>query len=318
MATGRGFPAIMGIGAETTWGTVVAATAKLPFISETLVDGFNHIQNVALLGQAARARPLQGARESGGAVVGYWNYDLAQPLLTHFFGQHTVAVGDDHYDMQDTIDDKGLTLAIDKQVSVHEFAGFKVSELQISGTPTDGVRWQATGVAKSRSLTSVTNTSVTLAALSEPGTPMVFHELVLRVGDLADALASGDNVEHLGGFTLTINRNLESAPINSQQLEEALENNFRDATLVLNVTRYDTDQWINWQTNHTTLQATLTFTRSSAYKIIQLPQLLVTSCPTNVGGPGMIPATINLSLHPNRDNSNTFITADPEIYILEA
>jgi hypothetical protein len=320
MPTGRGFQSILGIKAESTWGTAVAADTKLPFISEDLNETFQHIANESLVGAGIRQRASQGPREVAGGFEAYWTYALAQPLLKHFFGNHTVAASaDDYYDLQETIDGNSLTVAIAKQVSVHEFAGFKCNELTLTGSPTDGVRIGASGFAKQRSLSSVLNTSASLAALSEPANFVQFHHLVLRIADCVDALASGDAVA-VAGFTLTLTRNLEPAMVNSQLPLEALENNFREATLELEVPRYTTDQFLTWQASHTLLQADMVFTSGSLVKTIRMPQLTVVSAPPNVGGPGLIPVTVSLALASNRDagNANTNMTFTDEIRILEA
>jgi hypothetical protein len=55
MPVARGFQGIAGVVKETTLGTVVAAATKLPLISESLTDQFQHIQNAALVGSATRA-----------------------------------------------------------------------------------------------------------------------------------------------------------------------------------------------------------------------------------------------------------------------
>lgn len=320
MATGRGFPGILAIKAESTWGTVVAADTKLPFISEDLTETFAHLPNESLLGAGIRQRAYQGARAVQGGFVAYWTYALAQPLLKAFFGNHTVAASaDDYYDMQETVDGVSLSVAIAKQVSVHEYAGFKVNQLTLSGSPTDAVRIAAAGFAKSRSLTSSTNTAGTLAALSDPANIIQYHHLVLRVGDLADALAGGDAISP-ASFELTLTRNLEPALVNSQTPLEALENNFREGMLTLEIPRYTADTFLNWHSSHTTLQADLIFTSGSLVKTIRLPQLLVVSAPANIGGPGLVPVTVTLSLQSNRDaaNAQSGFTFTDEIRILEA
>lgn len=320
--TSRGFRSSLGIGLESTWGTAVEVDEKLAYISETFSQQFAHNANDALVGSGAALRSLQGTRDVPGGFVAYWTYGLAQSLLTHYFGVLTEeASANDHYDMQDEVDGTGLTVAIPKRVSVHEFAGFKPSELVISGTPTDGVRIAATGMARSRSLTSSTNTQSVLDALTPPAATayMQYYHLVLRVADLADALASGDAVS-LGSYTLNLNRNHEASLVNSQFILEPKENNKRLGSLVLDIPRYEADTFLSWHDNHTILQADLTFTSGALSKIIRLPQLLVVSAPPNVSGPGFVPLTITLSLHGNADNANanTGFTFAEEIRIFEA
>jgi hypothetical protein len=320
MPTGRGFQHIMGIKAETTLGTVVAVDKKVAYISDTLDQQYQHIQNQALLGTGAPKNSIQSTRQVGGSFQTYWTYALIDPLLKQFFGTHTVnASGDDHYAMDENIDGKGLTIAINKQVSVHEYAGFKLGEMTISGSPTDGVRLGFSGFGMARSLASATNTANVLAALAETSNEMQFHDLTLRIGDLADALAAGDNVQ-VSGFSLTINRSLKQDQVNSNTLLEALEDGFRTGSLSITLPRHTTDQFITWHTAHTVLQAELAFDNGTdPYKKIRLPQIQVVSAPIPTGGPGLLPATIMFSLHNNLDNANTQtgMTHDQEIRIVE-
>jgi Phage tail tube protein len=320
MATGRGFQSILAVKAESAWGTAVACDAKLPFISEDLTETFSHLPNEMLTGAGARARSFQGARAVQGGFVAYWTYALAQPVLKAFFGLHTVnASADDSYDMQETLDNDSMTVAIEKSVSVHEYAGFKINELMLSGSPTDGVRIAANGFAKSRSISSSTNTTNTLAALADPTNFVQFYNLVLRIGDTVDALAGGDAIS-VASFELSLTRNLEPALVNSQLPLEALENGRRESTLTLEIPRYTADTFLSWHASHTLLQCDMVFTSSALVKTIRMPQLTVVSVPANISGPGLVPLTVTLALANNlsNDNANTGFTFDPEIRILEA
>jgi hypothetical protein len=236
--------------------------------------------------------------------VAYWNYDVRQPLLEQFFGTWTDGdPNEDFYTMDDIIDGKGLTVAINKGVSVHEFAGVKVGSWTLSGSPADAVRWSADVFAQSRSLTSVTNTSAVLAALGEPGDPMQFHDLTLRIGDQANDLASGDDVD-VENFSLQINRNMIQKQVNSTTLLEARENAFQDGTLTIQLPLYDSDQFITWHANHTPLQASLIFSAGGNTKYINLPQLLVVQANPVFSGPELVGYSVPLSLHHNLGGSN--------------
>jgi hypothetical protein len=304
MAVSRGFQGIAGVAKESTLGTAAAATAKLPLISETFSASNAHIQNAALVGAAARKRAIKGARSVPGAVTAYLTYDLQHPVLERFCGTFVDDVGGDYYRMDDTTDGKGLTLAIDKQVSVHEFAGVKFSELVLSGSPADAVRVTATGMGTARSLTSVTNTAVTLAALDEPGDEIQYHELTLRIGDLANALASGDDVD-VENFSLRINRQLIQKQVNSLTLLEARENGFQEGNLTIQLPLYDSNQFLTWHDTHTTLQATLTFTDGTSTKEVRLPQLLVVHALPQLSGPELVGYSVELSVHANADGANS-------------
>lgn len=320
MPTGRGFQHIMGVKKETTLGTAVATDTKVCYISDTLDEQYQHIQNQALIGTGAPKKSIQSVKTVPGGFDTYWTYKLADPLLVCFFGTHTVVSGgDNYYKMDEEIDGDGLTVAIDRQVSVHQYSGFKLSQMTITGNPTDGVRLAFEGFGMGRSLAPTLNSASVLAALTEPSQEMKFTDLTLRIDDLTGALSSADDIA-VSAFSLTINRNLQQDEVNSQTLLEALENNFRVGTLTLNVPRYTANTFLSWHSAHTTLQCELAFDNGTdPYKKIRLPQLKVVSVPVQAGGPGLLPMTITLSLHNNRDDANTQtnFTHDEEIRIFE-
>jgi hypothetical protein len=301
-----GFQGILGVGKETTWGTAVAATQKVAMLSESINQQFEHIINPALMGSAARSLAIKGPRRTSGTIQALFTYTLADRLWEQFFGTFVnEASGEDHYNMDSFSTGKSLTVALQKQVSVWEFAGWKGNTLTLTGTPGEGMRFSIDGFAKAVDLASAVNTTNVLAALTDPLDMVLFSEVTLLVNDnLTEALDSGDEVD-LSQFQLTMNRNMEEILINDPHPLEPFENDLRDTTLSFTIPLYMSNTFINHHLNHTRLQAKLICTNGTRSKIFRFPKLLCTSAPVNITGPDLRPVEVNLTAYQDINNENT-------------
>lgn len=309
MAVSHGFESIMGIAPETTPGTPVVVTQKIPYISESIKSQNNHVQDNSLCGPAARPASQQGTLIAEGGFEFHLRYQLAQEILQHFFGSFLVdtpSVGTNTYSLDPSIDGDAVTLAIEKTVAVWEHTGYKASELTITGSPTDGIRIEVDGFAVDTDYASVINTSAVLSALPAPGDFMLFQDMTLRIGDQVDALAAADEFS-ISDFSLSINRQLSPTEVNSFNRLEALENNFRETTLEITIPRYEVQTFIDFHTNHTQLQATLSFTDGVNTKTILIPNMLTMEFDAEVGGPEFVEHPVTFTCHPDTNSDNAFI-----------
>lgn len=319
MAVAKGYPSITGVAPETTLGTPVQVTSKIPLISETMTSAYDQVADVSLVGSATQDAPAQGIQRTAGGILVTKRMTAQDPILTHFFGNFTQGLtndpgggapfNDDHYLIQDDLDGEGLTLAFKKQVAVYEYTGFKGSTFTLTGTPTDGIRINLEGFATGIDLGSTTNTDLVLDALANTDVNIQLSDMELLIADTTGALASpGDRVK-ITQFTLELNRNLAALEVNSKFLEEAIEDSWRTSTFNFTIGRYDDTigtQFRTWHDNHTFVQAQLTFTiGSSNYKIFLPKMLIANPGPANLSGAGAIPLEIETTLHTNRDNTNT-------------
>jgi len=310
MATSHGFESIMGIGVESTAGTPVVVTEKVPYRSESIKAQFNHIQDNSLCGPAARPKSQQGTKIVEGGFDLHMRYTEAQLLLQHFFGTYSVdtpSVGIHTYSLDPSIDGDALTVAIEKTVAVWETAGYKVSELTISGSPADGILVEVSGFGVDVDYASAINTSVVLSALAVPGDFMLFQDMTLRIGDQVDALTSGDDLD-ISSFSITINRALEPTEVNSQNRLEALENDFRETTLEITIPRYSAQTFIDFHDSHTALQASLVFDDGTNTKTILIPNMITMEFDAAVGGPEFVELPLTFTCHPDQAGDNAFMT----------
>lgn len=311
MATSHGFQGVMGVGEESTVGTPVAATQKVPFRSESLKDQHNHVLDSSLAGPAARPISQQGTKIAEGGIEFHLRYTLQQLILKHFFGLleiDTPSVGINTYSLIPAIDGLSLTVAIDKQVKVWEHAGVKLSDFSISGNPTDGVIVSADGFFVDTDYESVLNTTASLAALAQPGPIGLYQDMTFWIGDLADALSASD-AYCPSSFELSINRGLEPTEVNKYDRLEALENAFRETQLTIEIPRYDTgaQQFITWHENHTQLQAIITMSDGTNDKTIYIPNMLLMSFDAEMSGPEFPTIPVTFTCHPDQAGDNTFI-----------
>ena len=328
MATGRGSDAQMGCNKEAVFGTAIAVDQKIPLISETLFQRFDHIENPALIGVSGRAAPIQGTKIVEGGFTALLSYESQDQVFDQFFGTLTQIdpTGNPthyEYDLADTTENKGLTLAIEKQVNdvttngIHEFRGYKPSQLTVTGSPDQGCRYSVEGFAVSRDLNSSTNTTTEMNALTAPAANCLFHHCTFSI----NAIGSGLTVYPFNGFTLTINRSLRPDAVDATDRLQAIENDLRASTLQLSLARYTTNQFHVWHDNHTALWAKLAIVSGSLEKRFRFVKLYVTDPDgPSITGPGLMNQTITFSLHTDTegDNSDAEYDFSTEVQLFES
>jgi len=309
----HGFSSIMGVAEEVTLGTPLAATQKICYIEESLDETINEILDNSLCGTAARSIGTPGTKIIEGGFSFPLRVDLADLVIKRFFGVlsiDTPSAGTNTFELQNEIDSEALTVAVDKQVSVFEFAGWKPSTFTVTGNPADGIIIAVDGFAKSLDLSSVLNTSSSLAALADPGGFYTFAQAVVRIGDLVDVLASpGDNFE-MSDFTIELDRGLEAVEVNSNDRTEALENAFRESTFTITIPQYCSDFFIDAHQAHTSLQCDITLTNGANTKTFRMPKLIVTDYTANVTGPEFVTHEVVMQILPDPEADNAFMTLE--------
>lgn len=317
MATNVGFASAVGYGLESTWGTPVAVTDALKYLSDTLDQTRAKIVRATNRGRGARDANRVTHKVAGGGLTGLLTYDLEQDWLSHFFGAFNNDTTD-YYSMSDQITN-ALTLAMDRVVSVHEFHGYVIDSLVISGDPDGGVIWEWTGTAEQRVISGQTNNAAAVAALAEPIADVLFHEVTCRVGDLADGLGAGDNLS-ISAFSVEINRNKVAQAVNSAIRLQSKENGHRDTILNLTIPRYESDQFLSWEDAGTPLQANLIMTNGTRTKDLRISHCTVESVVINQSDDSQAEVPVVLRCYENESNvnANTGFTFDPEIQLYES
>lgn len=318
MPTSVGFASACGYGLESTWATAVSVTNALKYLSDSMDQTRAKIVRATNRGRGARDANRAAHYVAGGGITGLLTYDLAQPWLTHLFGAFNDDAGGDYYSMSDQVT-SGLTIAIDRVTSVHEYVGAVIDSATISGDPENGVQFEWALTAKNRLLSGQTNNAAAVAALAEPGADVLFHECTIRVGDLVDVLASGDNLS-VSSFSIEINRNKVAQAVNSLYRLQSKENGHRDVLLNLTLPRYEADTFLAWEAAGTALQAGIIMTNGTRTKEWRFSHMAVESAVINQGDDAQAEVPIVLRAFENESNTNatTGWTFDPEMQLYES
>jgi len=291
-----------GFAAASSWGaTFVPATTMIPFVSESITKNFDRMMSKALIGQAGEHESEVGRQIVAGDLVMDLDYNNLG-LLEYALGDLTTGT----YSL--TMDLPMFHLEIDKGVQRYRFQSCKVNQVTIAGSAgaEDPITVTLNVIAYSATISGSTFPSL---SLSTP-TRAWFEDLsMFRIGDLADALAPGDELG-ISSFELVCNHGLQADGKDSSNQANVLEpirNEFRQVTAKFGLARNssDAENIADLCAAGTRVQAQLALTNGSDSFTVYLPQGKVTVPPhMNVSGPGVISSEFETSWHYNNDNSN--------------
>jgi hypothetical protein len=148
----------------------------------------------------------------------------------------------------------------------------------------------------------------------------MFDQLTFRVGDLTDALGSGDDTS-INNFTLTLNNNLATDHhynVTTGEILEAKRNGRRDVTFSFTLPRYEADTYIAFRDNDTKLQANLSFTDGTYTNQIYLTTAKITDIEANIADGSIVSHTVTMKCFRRDTTNNTHdTTTTEEFYIKE-
>lgn len=285
------------IGLESTYGTPVLATQRLPLISETLADVPTLLADMTLMGRAAGRQPDLGHRALSGAIVTQMRHALDNYLFYVFFGAPVVGVYVPILDVAGL----GVTLVIPKgATSIEEYSGTKVSKVTIGWAPervTASYDVMATGIAYD----SVVNTVALLSALVDPSDNLLFTDLVFRIGERDHVLGTADEIGVTTG-TLVMDRAQDMVYTNqSRAMVEPAGSSLMMGTLDFSIPRFRNQTFKNWVNAKTRLHATLTSTRNGHTRQFVIPELSLVTVGNPVASAGAIVQAVTTSLHEAED-----------------
>jgi hypothetical protein len=315
MSTGKGVEARCALGVESTFGTAVAVTEIIPFSSESISRAIQQFESQYMDGNVGR----RNLKNSVVSVLGglecelVWDDDTGDPIgleriLRGFLGASARDSGDtlNQYKTANAVDDH-YTICFNKQVSNWEVVSAKFNTLTLNGeaggkimlsTDIIGYDLLRTGDA------GITNAIAAVTALSNTDQPenLAFDDMIFRIGDQTNALASGDQYK-IDSFELVSNNNLmepqfssvDSVHTDSLKTLEPERNGQREINLAVTLPRYDSDQFFTWLNSATGLQADLKFTSGSYEFNILLPNIRIIGDPqAQISGVELIKPEINI------------------------
>lgn len=317
----QGFTNRMGIKKQGAFITAVAVTDIIPFLNESLTRNRPAIARNYLSGISGKRQPDFPIEHVAGDVAGEMVIDeiATDPIGWEHFLQG--ALGTSAWDAVNslnlyTVADNlpSYTIAALKRTGVvWENIGCMINTLEISGSMSNQTCQFSAGLIGYKQLQTadagITNTSATFTGLTPANEPskLLFQDLVIRVADVANALAVGDKI-NVSEFNLSINNNLEdpvfATPDNTTHTSsefpmEYLRNGLREVNLSLTLPRYSSETYFQALLAATTLQADLIWTVGSYNFKIFLPLLKVIEPSAPTSGAEIIPQTVNLEAHWN-------------------
>ncbi|WP_447983783.1 phage tail tube protein [Nitrospira sp. Nam74] len=280
MAAGLKILALAGVGEQTVFETPVAATQYLALLNESIKTATTPMPSDYRAGTRACDFLGLGAIKVAGKITERMRYpivggDTPDPvhiLLKNAFGSYA----SDTYTLTDSIAGLAFTFAVDKGVSVHETVGLKVQTLTLKSSPKDGLIAEYDCVGYDETQAGMLTTAQDLADLKNDRDSALHKDLTVAwVGDLANALASGDAVS-IDSLEFKMSRPLDDVVPNGQrQIIEPLENGMGDVSLTLHLPRYATDAWRAWQRAQTPLQGKFKWTLSGKFITLLIPHMII-------------------------------------------
>lgn len=293
MPTGLGYQTISGVGIESVVGTGVAATQRVRNLAFSPDEVYAFLLDNTLSGTVGQVTPELGMRDIRGSFQAYLTYTTSHVLLTHFFGSFASSA----YTFLDSLLGKGLTWAIDKQVSIWELLGVKINQLVLEFGP-EGAMLTGTFIAQDIKYASTVNTTATLAALIPNIDPRckLAPDLDVRLGVASATLGVGQSIKCVSGKVTLTRLMAETHTSGTRNIIEPAPDNFLQGDIELVLARYDTNQYMTWRTTNTRLACQLIFTEEAALgthtQTWTIPNLTLSETPTPVSGPGFIPLSL--------------------------
>ncbi len=333
---GQGILSRCALGFESTWGTGVAVTEVLPFRSESIERAIAQVESEFLDGNAGRRSIKNSLVSITGALEGDLIYDEIsgdpigiERIIRGAMGISARDVGNgiNQYTLDNTLPES-YTVAFNKQTSVWEIHGLKWNTLTISGNAGENIQFSSDVIGEDLLRTGdagIVNAAAAITGLSpvQP-THVHFDDMVIRIADQVDALASGDRYT-ISSFSFEHNNNLSdpqfgsinASHADSQLTLEPVRNGFRQLDFNITLPRYDTDQFFTWHKANTALQIDIKFATGSFEFNIFIPNCHVGSNPgAPIAGAELIEKTVPFRCVRNA-GANTFLTLTDTQAIVE-
>ncbi len=323
MTIGKGYEVLAGIDVATTWGTAVsvnAANKGIKILVENITTTPDYVADDSICGTRARQEAIVGRIDHTGNIDLYAQY--ANPNIFLLIAMAMGRAGapsvvnpqpsgfrpyayTGSIKMRDSLEGYFITLALDKQVAIHEWDSVKMNGMTISGEAGARVMLSMDTIARKWDNSSAVNT--TLGSVSEP-TPrkyVLFQDGTFRVKPQAGTALVGTNQIYPSAFSITVNNNMEPdlTSENDPYVDEPVASDFVEVTGSFTIPKYVTKSYENAFVAGTLMKADIRFITTTqipapgggAYYYefnLYLPQIQITEANAPVDGAGKIAQTI--------------------------
>lgn len=312
----------MGAAMESTWGTAIVATDRIPLISEGIEFDYTDKLHDYLHGSAAALNQtlvFKGATGSVESEVVYSKKNGSEFVSSDLFIAAGMGVIEGSTEQQLTFENdlsKFFTIAWDKDVHATkpwEAVGCMVNSFTLKCDEKESLKLTtdlAIHILRITGGVNVVNDLIASGLADDDAQPVVLRDFVFSIGDQGGALGSGDDWG-ISGFSITVNNNLSAQEQSTKDTDNAYpnfthadpyfamkpsRNGFREVMLEITIPRYGSDQFITWHNDRTDLQASFIGTdpnNSHEFDII-FPRLKVENVSAPIAGPGMVVMTVTL------------------------
>lgn len=322
MTIGQGFKGILGVAKEAAYGTAVAVTEAIPFVSESFGNEIEkHIDEV-LRGKAGQGASIAGNLAYPFTVPCKLTYEDLDLLIAVAMGSAGTpsAQGELYNNTYALAEDLAysFTAAIYKGVSVWEFVGCKVDTLKISGEANRPLDIEFGGVAKALNLDSVTNTVDVLTALDteDAAGKIMFSDLEFKIALQTSALTE-ESEKGINSFEFSLANALalDQYDNRAKTILEPQRNGFREVKFSFKVPRYEADTYLDWRDADTALHAYLKFTRGGYVFDIHIPKMKIDKAEAAIAGPGLIEQSIECTCFRDPGSTSVSFTTTDEFEI---
>jgi len=200
---GKGFKKMIGVGAQSAFGTKVTPTHYLEFTDEAVIKEIEEVISNGIRGTAGVRRRMLGAIKVGGTIdFEVFPEGAVGLILKHAFGSLATSQPDVSNDpsvyqhiftLADALPEHGLTFSVDRDIAVRDYYGCKIGTLELTAAVNAILMAKATLIGRDESLGS------TFTPSWPTQNPLIFTQGVFKVDTVATEVAN---------FVLTINNNL--------------------------------------------------------------------------------------------------------------
>lgn len=282
----------IGLGKETAWGTPVAASDYLEFVSESITHEIEQLELESIKSILDELPSIPGLETFQGDIafdvrpqsVGYILHSLlGTPVTTgtspydHVFTPRSSQFSSDCFLQPYTFE------IFRDTTNAFQYAGAVVNQLQLQfGVDQKILRAVASIIAKDVALIAETTPSF------ESADPFTWDEAVIKFAADVSGLTGASANNNLESFNMTINNNCEGIPLlnNTRKIGKIKPTGRRSIELGFTI-EADEDEYNNFK-NQTYQAMQIEFTSGTDKLKIVLPKVKQVSHPLGVGGAGRI------------------------------
>lgn len=320
MPVGKGYEITAAIDKGASWGTAVdvnGALKKICLLTENITPSVDYLRDSSLCGNRFPGDMVTGRQDFTGTIEMYNQYTNINifTLIAMAMGRAgtpaivglDAADGDRPYayvgsiKLRDSLEGYFFTLAIDKQVAIHEWDSVKMNSFTISGNAGERVQLSFDVIARKWNNSSAVNTTLASATEPTPRKYVMFEDGQFRINTQSGSALDGDNQVYPSAFTITVNNSMDPTftSQNDPYVDEPVSNDLGEVTGTLTIPKYTTKSYENAFVAGTKMKMDIRFISSvqvvtpggGAYYYehnLYFPQIQITNSPTALTGPERI------------------------------